>query len=95
MTSIRIRCCVPHCAHTLGQRKGDAEPLTPSTQWICRNHWMAIPKRMRMVHSRAWNWQHDKPYRRKGSPLMRDNDEVSWRIWRRCKRAAIERAAGL
>lgn len=92
---IRISCQVPFCTHTIGARKGDIEPITPTTQWICRDHWMAIPKKMRTAHSRAWNWDHGKPYRRKGSPLTRNNDSASWRIWRRCKRAAIERAMGV
>jgi len=95
MTTLRVRCQVPFCNHTIGPRKDDTDPLTPTTQWVCREHWMAIPKKMRQAHSRAWNWDHAKPYRRKGSPLMRDNDAASWRVWKRCKRAAIERAMGL
>lgn len=95
MTKLRIRCLVPFCKHTIGQRKGDDEPLTETTQWICREHWKPVPKKMRVAYSRAWNWERGKPYRRKGPPKGRDHSEAGWRLWRRITRIAIERAMGL
>ena len=95
MTTLRVRCCVPFCSHTRGQRKGDLPPIHEKTEWICGEHWMGIPKRMRQAHSRAWNWTAGLPYRRKGAPEGRLNRRAGRRIWERCKRYAIERAVGV
>jgi hypothetical protein len=95
MTTIRLRCCVPFCQHTRGPRKGDTQPLHEDMQWICAAHWRPVPKRMRQALSRARNWFGGEPYRRKGSPKLRRNRRAYWRLWERCKRAAIERAMGI
>ena len=93
--TVRLRCIVAHCQHTRGPRKGDDPPIEQGMEWICAQHWRAVPKRLRQVHNRAWNWNAGLPYRRQGSPLNRKNRKAAGRIWRRCKRAAIEAAAGI
>lgn len=95
MTSIRLRCCVPFCSRTRGARKGDDYPIEEGMEWICSEHWRAVPKKLRQVQSRSYNWSRGQPYRRRGAPTYRKNRQAAGRIWRRCKRAAIERAMGL
>lgn len=34
---MRLRCIVPFCNRTRGDRKGD--PLRPGMEWICGVHW--------------------------------------------------------
>lgn len=33
----RLKCIVPFCRHTRGDRKSD--PLRPGMEWICAKHW--------------------------------------------------------
>lgn len=42
---MRLRCIVPFCAHTRGDRKGD--PLIPGMEWICSEHWRLTSKAWR------------------------------------------------
>lgn len=90
MSGLRIRCCVPFCTRTRGDRKNS--PVCEGMEWICAEHWQAVPARYRRAHSRAWNWTGGLPYRRKGAPIGRACSAAGWRIWERCKRAAIEGA---
>jgi hypothetical protein len=39
---MRIRCVVPHCACTRGDRKNS--PVAPGMEFICRKHWALVPK---------------------------------------------------
>lgn len=107
MTAIRLRCCVPFCNRTRGQRKCDAEPLHEDQEWICGKHWVSVPKDARRVYSRVWR-RLDKEIAReplyrewwrlpKGDPRMAAKAlwERQARIWRRCKAIAIERALGI
>jgi len=80
-----IQCCVPGCDHTRGNRKGD--PLSRRMEWVCADHWRLVPPAMRALRNRA---------RRRAERL---NTDGAWaaqhRLFRRCKRAAIERSLGL
>ena len=83
----RIRCCVPFCRHTRGNRKGD--PLRPGMEWICAEHWRAVPSRLKTVRTRL-----RRRLKRQGymTEVMRGIEHRSWEL---CKRAAIETAGGL
>lgn len=76
---LRIRCEVPFCRRTRGDRKGDI--ITETTEWVCGPHWTAVPKTMRRAYSRARRRNH--------------NPAVLSRLWTRVKREAIERAVGV
>ena len=75
----RLRCIVPGCSHTRGDRKGD--PITPGMEWICAGHWRLVPRALKAIRTRA---------RRKGKDRV-----VLARLWRRIRREAIERALGI
>lgn len=76
----RIGCCVPFCRRTRKNDQGWAE-------WICGDHWRAVPKAFRRVHGRYLRLL------RRG--ILPGATPATSRVWRRVKRAAIERAAGL
>lgn len=87
----RLRCCVPHC-----RRTKKAEPDLVATEagvidfageWICPNHWPAIPAGTRRLHSVA-----KRRAKKSGTlPALK----LGARLWQRCKRQAIEAAAGI
>lgn len=91
----RIACCVPFCRRTC--KGGDGE-------WICGTHWMAVPARLRRRKYRFF-----RLYRRRYGdnfwgvypPGSADRfgavklDRLCDKAWERCKRAAIELAAGI
>lgn len=93
MTS-RSPCLVPFCRRTT---KGDHE-------WICDKHWPAVPKswrrhlslivrryRKRFGDNAYWAYPAGSPDRLEAVRLSR-----LWRkMWERCKRRAIEAAAGV
>lgn len=56
----RIRCAVPFCRRTRGDRKGN--PVTEGMEWICGEHWV--------VTSRAWRWRLSLFRRRGRSDLV-------------------------
>ncbi|WP_159953151.1 hypothetical protein [Rhizobium sp. 18065] len=96
----RISCCVPYCRRTtIG--KGFNE-------WICGKHWPLVPrstkaawrttkKRVRAVIRRKpeyrewWLFPSGSPARLSAVKMWRRHDNA----WERCKREAIERAAGI
>lgn len=40
----RVRCCVPFCTRSRGDRKGDPIPRDrPGYEWICGPHWRLVP----------------------------------------------------
>ncbi len=107
MTTIRLRCCVPHCKHTRGPRKGDTEPLREGGEWICGKHWMALPKQTRRVRYRVER-QVEKavaaePLVREWWRLPKGEARIAalnlWRrydrIWQACKKQAIEIGMGI
>lgn len=91
----RIACCVPFCPRTF-KCEGDC-----NYEIMCADHWRAIPLPMRKAFKRAQRWEVGKPYARKYPPKARwhrfedDIERARMRLWRRCKRAAIERAMGI
>jgi len=101
MTPNRTRCCVPFCRRTRGIRKGETE--LPS-EWVCGEHWSAVPKRERRRLSRAYRW-YTKRFGNNaywsyppGTPDRIGALRYSrhWQqCWERCKRAAIEMAVGI
>lgn len=93
--SERVRCCVPFCGRT---RKPGCN------EWICSGHWANVPRRLRrrkflferryrkLFGNNAW---HIYPG---GSPdriMAVRLDRLCDLAWQRCKKAAIEGAAGL
>jgi hypothetical protein len=76
----RLRCVVPFCNHT---RRHDH-----LAEWICANHWRMVPRRYRAAYLRHCR-------RRDGKARGRTNIDVRWRLWRRIKQVAKERAAGI
>ena len=59
----------------------------PYDEWICAKHWPGVPKHMKAALRRA-----KARYRR--APSW-DAGAACDRLWKRCKRAAIERAFGV
>ena len=86
MTSARVNCQVPGCNHTRGQRKGEP-PIRDGYEWVCGDHWQAIPKIMRKVVARTRRRAHARP--------THENINSFYRIWDRAKREAIERGIGI
>ncbi|KFL31413.1 hypothetical protein JP75_07565 [Devosia riboflavina] len=99
----RLNCSVPGCTRTRGDRKGDV--LGPYIEWICADHWKLVPRWMKAARNRArrrlrraesilatvamveaWTTVHE---------TARRADAAQWRLWKRLKRAAIERSVGL
>lgn len=78
----RLRCAVPFCRRT-------AKPL--SSEWICWKHWSAVDRTLkrRLVRLRrlARRCRSDRQYQ-----TVRNHFDS---LWERCKRQAIERAAGI
>lgn len=86
MTISRLSCVVPGCRHTRGQRKGEG-PIREGQQWVCGEHWRAVPKQMRGILARA---------RRRANRRPTENNIRSFqRLWDRSAREAIERGMGL
>jgi hypothetical protein len=97
--SDRIPCRVPNCRHTVlrptlvGEFLGLAcQELAEESEdevgweWICREHWRALPARQRRAYGRAKR-RHLAGEQWRGPAVER--------LWDRLKRDAIERAAGL
>ena len=77
----RIRCCVPYCRHTR------ENPNDDFLEWICGDHWRAIPFPRRKAYARIkrrWRRFHDQKDGIRGA-----------RLWASVKRTAIEAAGGL
>lgn len=96
----RLRCCVPFCRRTRGDRKND--PVTEEMEWICHEHWAVIPLRRR----RVWYRLHRLWLKDDGMTLEAIWNHPKWgkraiyraaldRIWAHLKREAIERALGV
>lgn len=85
---IRVRCLVPHCGHTRGDRRGDQ--LRPGAEWICGEHWRRVPRRLKLIRSRL-----TRRRARLGGTMTDVMRGIEHRSWERCKRAAIEAGVGL
>lgn len=90
---MRIRCLVPFCRHTRGDRKGD--PVRQGMEWICGEHWMPLPKVERRVYSRARRRVLARWPEREGDVEYARAWHAFDRVWSRLKRLAIERALGI
>lgn len=86
----RCRCSVPFCTRTRGPRKGDRVEINDTFEWICGPHWSSVPSHLRRRRGRITRMMN----RASGERLVRLH-AIDGIIWRRCKMAAIERAAGL
>ena len=82
----RLRCIVPGCKRSRGQRKGEP-PIEGHWQWVCHDHWTASNKQMRRALNRAQRdvWR---------EPCSRNRARAA-RLWRRMTRHVIERAMGI
>ncbi|CDX19846.1 conserved hypothetical protein [Mesorhizobium sp. ORS 3359] len=91
----RVACCVPFCRRT---RKPDCR------EWICGPHWLTVPPHIRRRKFKLFRryrylfgdqfWGAFPP----GSPkriMAVKLDRLCLKAWDRCKRVAIERAAGI
>ena len=79
--SDRLYCCVPFC-----NRTKKLEPLAvrfDPPEWICSDHWRAVPRPERAIYTRALRKAGGK-----GTP-------ATARLWARMKRIAIEKAGGI
>lgn len=103
----RLQCCVPYCRRTRGQRKGEP-PISSDEEWICGRHWPLVSYRTRAAYNlakrRARHILKYKPHYRKfwelppGAPERCSAVGIVARVgqaWEKCKREAIERAAGI
>jgi hypothetical protein len=80
---MRIKCCVPFCNASRGDRKDD--PVRPGMEWICSKHWQLVSRELKRRRSRL---------RRRHGQTDHGQKIDGW-IWRRMKSQAIERAAGI
>lgn len=79
----RMACCVPFCRRRRGLRKGETS-LPP--EWICADHWRAVPRETRGRLNRAYRaW-----LRTRSDAAAR----LWWMRWEACRRQAIERGVG-
>lgn len=74
----RLHCCVPFCPRSIRDDGTKGE-------WICAEHWRAIPQKKRDAYSRV-----KRIAKRAGAW----SPEAA-RIWRRMKAIAIQKAAGI
>jgi hypothetical protein len=91
----RLSCSVPFCRRTIKDDGGE---------WICQRHWMAVSPTMRrrkylffrrykkrFGRNGYWLYPAGSPDRLEAVRL----DRLCRKAWEACKRAAIERAAGI
>lgn len=96
-------CEVPGCRRSRGQHKGEP-PIREDEEWICGEHWKAVPSFLRRRKSRLarryrrafgdtpfWQFPAGSPDRLASFKL----DKMLRMSWAICKRAAIERAVGI
>jgi hypothetical protein len=77
---IRLACCVPHCRRMIELDK--VRPLG-SREWLCREHFSAVPARRRRAYRKAIQ----------RNPIA--DAPVTARLWLRIKAQAIEAAVGI
>jgi hypothetical protein len=100
--TLRIPCIVPYCRRTTA-----ADRIAPNNEWICQIHWRLVPatvKRRKRLADRIWdraNATFLRLYEEQGGYLEQQYRralaarDVRGAAWQRCKRQAIERAAGI
>lgn len=96
----RLSCCVPFCRRTV--KAGGFK------EWVCGKHWPLVPRDLKRSYTLAkrraraivarrpgyreyWKLKPGSPDRMSAVAMWRRLDGC----WRRCRDAAIERAAGL
>lgn len=97
MSAQRLQCCVPFCKRTTSNEHSYQE-------WICPDHWKAVPKHYRRRDSKLvrrykrrfgrnpfWEYKAGSPERIEAVRLTR----VCEKSWAMCRRIAIEKAAGI
>lgn len=96
----RIQCCIPFCQRTHRNDEGFSE-------WICPRHWKNVSKRTRRKKSASEkialraNQRFRAEYDSQGGYQELQLDRavaaiaLKNRIWERCKREAMEGAAGI
>lgn len=82
--TMRIPCCVPFCHGSRGDRKN--QPVCEGMEWICSKHWRLVSRKTKRLRSAA---------RRRFKARPGHADRADAIIWARCKREAIEAAAGI
>lgn len=105
--TVRLRCIVPFCKRTRGQRKGE-RPISEGEDWICGEHWRLLSPSTRAANQKVLREARRicarKPaYRCFWTMPPGSSDRLAavalWRrvdaAWERCKREAIERAGGI
>ncbi len=91
--SDRIRCLVPHCRRSKQLTSECIEvvetgqSLDAAGEWICQTHWQLIPRADRILYFAARRkFRKHRTYR---------CGLVFTRLWRRCRKLAIEGAVGI
>jgi hypothetical protein len=85
----RITCVVPLCRRTRGDRKGDL--LRPGMEWLCEGHWRMVSRTLKRRRAKLRSVEK----RADDSGRLSRIDAADRVLWERCKRQAIERAAGI
>jgi ABC-type iron transport system FetAB ATPase subunit len=102
MSPARVTCCVPFCRRT-------TKKLWDDYEWICAVHWPMVTrrtKRRRVLAKRALKrarFRFEKiclqrkiaAWTRSERGRVEAARRLAWALWERCKREAIETAAGL
>ena len=92
----RLHCCVPFCRRT-------KTPQDRYAEWVCPTHWTGVDPRLRRLFRACKKAANKATWRNpRWGWAVKDLDPVAShavereaRVWARCKRQAIERAAGL
>lgn len=86
------RCCVPFCTHT-------SRTFAPGHEWVCRDHWRLIDPELKRLRTRMVKRYVREGRVEKGAGVYNCQRHSAWLTlggwWRRAKRQAIERAAGI
>jgi len=77
-----MKCAVPFCPNDRKAHDGDMP------EWLCRQHFKLVDWRVRRLHLRMVRYQHNGILSIASHRLMKV-------VWERCKRQAIEKAAGI
>lgn len=56
-------------------------------EWLCRDHWVAVPKHLRALYGRA-----RRRFRKNPTPARH---RIADMVWRQVVKAAIEAAGGI
>lgn len=82
MTGLRVSCCVPFCKRSRGDWRDD--PVTADMEWICANHWRALPSRRRRLYSTIHKRANEEP-----AEQFQWKRLAAW-LWPRLKAFVIE-----